>query len=216
MKLVCLSDTHSFHRKIKEIQDGDVLIHAGDITFKGEVDVLGDFADWMKELPHKNKIVIFGNHEIGMRYGKRRQFVIDYLEECGIIYLENSGVEISGEYFYGSPATPFFHNWEWNYHRGKDIKAVWDQIPLETSVLITHGPPFGILDDAPRDNGKFDHVGCEELLDRIWKLPKLKLSVCGHIHSSYNKINIENVQFVNASICNEQYNPINPPQIIEI
>ena len=43
MRIVCISDTHGRHKKLKNIPDGDVLIHAGDITPRGEIEHLGSF-----------------------------------------------------------------------------------------------------------------------------------------------------------------------------
>jgi hypothetical protein len=43
---------------------------------------------------------------------------------------------------------------------------VWDKIPADTDVLITHGPPYGILDLTYDD----EKVGCEELMKVILKI----------------------------------------------
>jgi len=36
MRVVCVSDTHSMHRTLGTIPDGDVLVHAGDFTQTGK------------------------------------------------------------------------------------------------------------------------------------------------------------------------------------
>ena len=61
MKLVCISDTHSMHRRIPEIPEGDVLIHSGDCLGAGTLDNLEDLNDWLGTLPHRHKIIIAGN-----------------------------------------------------------------------------------------------------------------------------------------------------------
>ena len=215
MRLVIISDTHSYHRKVV-IPDGDVLIHCGDVTWRGELPIVEDFADWLKALPIKHKVVIYGNHEIGFQHGYKRAQAIQLIKDSGAHYLEDSGITIDGVNFYGSPASPFFHNWEWNYQRGKDIAAVWSKIPTDTNVLITHGPPYMILDEAPRGVGSHENVGCQDLLNRIMELPDLKVHAFGHIHHGYGTKQVAQCTFVNGSVCTEKYEPINPPIVVEI
>lgn len=217
MKLVCISDTHTRHREIN-MPEGDILICSGDITFRGELDVIEDFADWLKYLPYKHKLIVFGNHEVGIEKGPKRPKAIEFIKNSGSIYLEDSGVEINGIKFWGSPITPFFCNWEWNRHRGKDINHHWKLIPDDTNVLITHGPVYGILDEAPRGVASYSHVGCEDLLNRIWELKDLKIHCCGHIHDGYSikPKEVEGIKFINASICDERYHPSNSPIVIDL
>src|SRR5690554_8152813 len=63
MKLVCISDTHSLHREIPHIPDGDVLIHAGDSLGQGTLENIEELNVWPGSLPHRHKIVIAGNHD---------------------------------------------------------------------------------------------------------------------------------------------------------
>jgi Icc-related predicted phosphoesterase len=217
MRVVIISDTHSQHRKI-QMPDGDVLICAGDITFRGELKVIQDFANWIAEQPYKHKLVIFGNHEVGIENGPKRQPAIEMIQKSGAHYLEDSGIELDGIKYWGSPITPFFFDWEWNRNRGADIARHWAMIPVDTTVLITHGPPYMILDEAPRGFGSYDNVGCADLLRRIAVLKDLKLHCFGHIHNGYSaqpKI-IDGVAFVNAAICDERNNPTNQPIVIDL
>jgi Icc-related predicted phosphoesterase len=215
MKICCISDTHSHHRKLT-IPDADILVHAGDISWRGELPIIQDFANWLKEIPIKHKIVIFGNHEIGLERGPKRDPAIKMIKDSGAIYLEDSGITIDGINFWGSPIQPWFHDWEFNRQRGKDIDFHWKKIPDNTHVLITHGPPYMIRDLVPR--GVFDHenVGCVDLLNRISDLKELKMHVFGHIHSGYGVTKIEQCSFVNASSCTESYAPSNAPIVVEI
>jgi Icc-related predicted phosphoesterase len=215
MKIVAISDTHSYHRRIV-LPEGDILVHAGDITFRGELNVLEDFASWLKESPIKHKIVIFGNHELGFRDGPKRERAIKILQDAGIIYLEDSEVVIDGVKFWGSPWQPWFHDWEFNLQRGKDIANMWSKIPDDTNVLITHGPPALILDEAPRGVLGYDNVGCKDLLDRIGNLNSLKCHIFGHIHNSYGTKQVGPCTFVNAASCTEAYSPTNPPIVVEV
>lgn len=222
MRIVAISDTHSYHNKLV-IPDGDVLVHAGDITFRGEIPIMASFSDWLKDLPHKRKVVIFGNHELGFAYGPKRETAIQLVKDAGADYLENSGVTIDGVNFWGSPVQPWFHDWEWNYPRGPAIRAIWDKIPEDTNVLITHGPPWSILDQAPRGVADFENVGCKDLFMRIMEHQfQLKAHIFGHIHNGYGvhkqkiDVGLEECYFVNASTCTEEYNATNPPIVIDI
>lgn len=221
LKIVAISDTHSYHRQIV-VPDGDVLVHAGDLTWKGELSIIEDFANWLKDLPHKHKVIIFGNHELGMQYGPKRSKAIQMIKDAGAIYLENSEVIIDGLKIYGSPATPWFHDWEWNYQRGKDIATVWSKIPVDTNVLITHGPPFMIMDGVPKATAfaeegiVYEHVGCKDLLEKMAELPNLVAHIFGHIHDGAGMIIHNGITFINASSCTEQYAASNPPIVFEV
>ena len=59
-----------------------------------------------------------------------------------VTYLENQVVVINGLKIWGSPVTPWFYGekWAFNRRRGKDIKEVWDEIPSDTNIVVTHGP----------------------------------------------------------------------------
>lgn len=200
MRIVCTSDTHSLHYRIPEVPDGDVLIHAGDIMSGGwdwqEVD---SFNNWLGTLPHKHKIVIAGNHD--WLFYRNRAGIEPLLTNA--TYLENSGVEIDGFRFWGSPVQPEFMNWAFNVPRGEAIKRYWDQIPLDTDVLITHGPPMGIRDWTRLGD---DHLGCEELLAAINRV-RPQLHVFGHIHGGAGQVADIHTYFCNASFLNEAYRP---------
>jgi Icc-related predicted phosphoesterase len=219
LRIVIISDTHTYHRKVV-VPDGDVLIHCGDITNRGELSTIKDFSNWLRDLPHKNKTLIFGNHELNMENGPHRNVAINMITDAGATYLENSGAEIEGLKFWGSPVTPRFFDWEWNVNRGKDIAAIWKKIPDDINILITHGPSYGVLDlveDNLSNMGRDLHQGCEELAKRIKELKNLKLHCCGHLHTDGGKqVNINGVTYANAAICTEQYRPINNPVIIDL
>lgn len=214
MRLCLISDIHSFHRKLV-IPECDVLLVAGDLTFRGELSVIEDFADWTKELPAKHKVVIHGNHEVGHEHGHKRPIGLKMFADAGIIYLQDSNVVIDGIKIHGSPYTPRFYDWEYNVDRDK-ISKHWDLIPDDTNVLMCHGMPMGILDEVPRGIGQTEHVGDQALLDRIDQLKELKLFVGGHLHPGYGMIERNGVKFVNASSCNNQYKPVNPPIIVDL
>lgn len=221
LKIVAISDTHNKHRYIENVPDGDVIIHAGDITNQGEITVLDDFAAWFAALPHKHKIFIAGNHDRCLdRDNDQKQEILKMFKERGLIYLENSGVEIDGVHIWGSPCTPIWHGrWAFNLPRHSDeLKAQWDLIPTNTNVLVTHGPPYQILDKAPRGvfGLDYENTGCNLLSKRIQRLNQLKLHCFGHIHSDYGTAEVDGVFYVNAAICDDWKNPKNLPHVIEI
>jgi len=213
MKLVCLSDTHCRHKQI-EVPEGDILIHAGDLCSVGRsLSEIESFGKWIRKQPHQYKIVIAGNHD--------RMFQ-DYPEAAlealgdGLIYLQDSSVVIDGVKFWGSPWQPEFCNWAFNVKRGAKIRQKWDLIPDDIDVLITHGPPKGIMDECPKWGGGFINVGCRELGKTIMHRLKIKLHIFGHIHEGYGETDMEGVHFINASSCDVDYNPVNPPIVYEL
>ena len=212
MKLIIISDTHGEYKKLINLPKGDVLIYAGDISTYGEKIEFKDFNVWLGKQGHKHKIVIAGNHDKYL--STVGEFEIgNLLSNC--TYLENDGVEINGVKFWGSPITPTFLNWYFMADRGEEIRKYWDLIPDDTNVLITHGPAYGILDKVDPRYGE-GSIGCEELWERIKKLEKLKLHCFGHIHGSYGFYKREGLQFINASLMNEDYELVNKPIEVEI
>ena len=208
MKIVAISDTHGMHGSIN-VPDGDLLIHAGDFCSHGTMQNLEDFCSWLKILPHKHKIVVAGNHD---RIAQENfTFTNDVIDSAGAIYLEDDLAIINGLKIYGSPWTPMFMNWYFMAKRGADIAKKWAKIPSDTDVLVTHGPPYGIMDKVNRSS-----QGCENLLYRIKELDLLA-HIFGHIHEGYGYGQMSLSQMmVNASICNDKCDPINEPIVFEI
>jgi Icc-related predicted phosphoesterase len=212
MKIVCISDTHSMHKSIKELPQGDVLIHAGDFTGHGDPKRVEEFNSWLGEIKssYKHILVVPGNHELTFEHEPE----ISHHLITNATLLIDQEIIIDGVKFYGSPWTPFFFNWAFNIHRGH-LRRVWDKIPSDTDVLITHGPPHGILDLVPARNaynGSVDQrVGCEQLRTRVLEV-KPKLHAFGHIHEGYGIVNSEEgTTYINASICDGRYKPVNKP-----
>ena len=204
MKLTFISDTHSLHHQLA-LGSGDVLIHCGDFTGRGSLDDTEDFAEYMTKQDFAHKIVIAGNHERCFE-DERRLDAEAILNDAGVIYLNDSGIEISGFKFWGSPIQPEFFDWAFNRQRGKDIRRHWDMIPEDVDVLLTHGPAFGILDWCIHG----ERVGCEDLLEVVQRI-KPKIHAFGHIHESYGMRETDGIIFVNACNLDERYNIKNPP-----
>ncbi len=218
-RIVCLSDTHGLHDALT-VPDGDVLIHAGDMSMRGRAAEVRAFADWFVALPHPHKIVIAGNHDwlFERSPAQAREFVSD------VTYLSDEGAQVAGLRVWGSPWQPWFYDWAFNLPRGPALREKWELIPSDIDILITHGPPFGFLDGADRPLGGWfgaddgidvEHVGCEELrlaLDRV----QPNLHVFGHIHEGYGQARLGATILVNASNCDADYRPVNPPVVVDL
>ena len=113
------------------------------------------------------------------------------------VYLEDSAVELLGLKVYGSPWQPFYGGWAFNLHRGPDLAAMWAKIPDDITILVTHGPPEGILDR----NNWGENVGCRDLLGRVMEL-RPRLHVFGHIHEAAGRLDTLYTTFVNAATNN--------------
>ena len=189
MNITVISDTHGLHDELHFDYEGDMLIHAGDITEYGTEEEVIDFLKWFSKQPFTYKIFIAGNHDL-------------FFEECNaakkklipkdIIYLQNSGTVIEGLKIWGSPVTPYFLGMAFNEREGKAIQKVWKKIPADTDILITHGPPKGILDGG---------IGCAELLSRVESIQP-KYHCFGHAHG-YNGSNyVQQTVYLNGAMVN--------------
>lgn len=206
MKIVVLSDTHFMHEKIA-IPEADVLVHCGDSLGHGTLEELDQLDQFLGTLPHAHKLLIAGNHD----WCFEREPEAARALVRNAIYLEDEGVELGGTKFYGSPWQPWFFNWAFNLKRGKPLHDVWAKIPEDTEVLITHGPPHGVLDRTTQG----EVAGCEELLNRV-RVVKPRFHLFGHIHEGYGTLQTEDTQFVNASTCDVRYAPINEPVVLTL
>ena len=183
VSVVCVSDTHNNQPKLP---DGDVLIHAGDLTQSGSLQELQAAVGWLRAQPHPVKIVVAGNHDRLLDpscddQGRTGNAAAAAAERAAIdwgdvIYLENAATTVTcanGRQLrvYGSPRSPRFGNWAFQYTRGEDVWA--ETIPRDTDVLVTHGPPRAHLDLL--------RLGCEHLLRELWRV-RPRLHVFGHVH----------------------------------
>lgn len=209
MKIVCISDTHSQHAKIK-IPEGDIIIHSGDATMSGSADRVESFLQWYGSLDFKKRILVAGNHDWLFELNpEKAQGLCD---QYGITLLNDSGTEYEGIKIWGSPVQPTFFNWAFNRSVKKDdpfdrhpyIGDHWDKIPNDTNILITHGPPYCVLDETEEG----DKTGCQLLLAKIAEV-KPVLHVFGHIHEArgvvVDKRFGSNITYCNASSVDRKY-----------
>jgi Icc-related predicted phosphoesterase len=218
LTVVAISDTHGRHDMMKHpVPDGDVLIHAGDFTGRGLMSEAIEFAEWLDEFPHNHKLIVPGNHdgivEVEPDWAK------DMFGECGIELLLHETVEIGGFKFFGSPFTPAFLNWHFMRARGAELRGDWQDIDLDTDVVITHGPAYGHGDLVPAYKGEIRRlVGCLELLRRL-KDVRPRYHIFGHIHDGHGlsaSDEVEGTVFANVSICDERYRPQNKPFVFQL
>ncbi len=210
IKVVAISDTHNGHNKVV-IPPCDILIHAGDESYRGNKEEVELFARWFDKQPAKHLVWIPGNHSLGVEahWPNSKTWLSDISPRTNI--LMNSDVTLEGLKIWGSPVTPYFHGWAWNVVRGAPIKKYWDMIPTDTDIVVTHGPPLGILDAVSR-NG--EHVGCKDLMDAMLRI-KPKVHIFGHIHEGYGRQQLGTL-YLNAAVMDEHYNPVNAPHEFEL
>lgn len=201
-----MSDTHGYHRQL-EVPDGDLLLHSGDMTNRGTLPEVEEFNDFLAGLPHRHKVVIAGNHDFC--FERAPEEAAKRLTDC--TYLRDDSVEIEGLLIYGSPWQPEFFDWAFNLPRGEALAKKWEQIPSETDILLTHGPPMGSLDRTNRG----ELVGCEELTKRLAEL-QVRIHVFGHIHEAYGTLKLGQTQLYNASILQHLERRLEKPWVIDL
>lgn len=208
MKIIAISDTHGQHPSLI-LPPGDLIIHAGDCSYRGTEREIKEFLAWFSAQDYKYKIFIAGNHDF--YFEKSTPDDIASIIPHNVIYLQDSGVTLEGIKCWGSPITPWFFDWAFNRHRGAEIKKHWDLIPTDIDILITHGPVYGMLDRTI--SGK--RVGCEVLYEKVMSIQP-KVHICGHIHEAYGQATQDETLFVNASVLDVRYRMVNEPIAFDI
>lgn len=197
MKIWHISDTHSYHHLLQIPKNIDMVIFSGDESnyfdvYKNEPECT-DFLSWFGNLPIKYKIMIAGNHSAYIA-----KYTKEFKELCqhyNVIYLENDSVEIKGLKIWGSPYSPTFGNWYFMKSRDKMWK-LWENIPEDTDILITHTPPKGCLDLSYNRNHVLEFCGCSNLLKNVFRV-KPKLHLYGHIHTTEDILNAGQMKLAN-------------------
>lgn len=208
MRFVFISDTHGKHHEL-QLPDADILIHCGDITEGGSKREILDFLSWFSSLPYSHKIFIAGNHDFQLERLSKK--TIQKLLPKNVAYLKNSGITINGYTIWGSPYTPGDVNWAFHKERGKEIREVWKKIPHDVDVLITHTPPYGILDEITNNN----HIGCEELQKKLQVITP-KVHCFGHAHNDYGRKKLGKTNYINSAALDDKMRLMNPIYSIEI
>jgi predicted MPP superfamily phosphohydrolase len=239
MRITHISDTHNKHNQLNGLlPGGDLLIHSGDISSLGRETEVKRFVKWFNDINnYTNKIFIAGNHDMTF---DREQLLRDklahfegkteYDTECAegkpawleellgihlrpnVFYLENNFVILDDVKIWGSPITPSFgYGWAFNKDRGYDINQIWNRIPNDTDIVITHGPIYGYCD---RTNREGLNVGCDQLYHRLNEVrPQLHFS--GHIHEAYGYRHTDWGYAFNGCNCDLSYLVNNKPMTFE-
>lgn len=225
MRITFISDTHSKHNQITEdLPGGDLLIHAGDMSSMGYQEEIKNFSKWFDSIDnYDHKIFIAGNHDWGfidhIKFLMTNNVVIPEKTTQTLNsyktfdYLQDNWIKVGDDEqmvkIYGSPWQPEFYNWAFNLpRRGDALKAVWNKIPEDTDILVTHGPAFGFVDTVYHSPN--EHLGCELLAERI-SIIKPKIHVCGHIHTGYGHFFDGNTHYINAAVLDERYSYTQKP-----
>jgi len=196
MKFVAISDTHGCHRQL-DLPQGDVLLHAGDVCDQGNKSHIDDFLVWISELDFKYKIFLRGNHDIDL---DTRKSLLNIEIPEGIVLLDNSGITIEGIDIWG---VSFPLKW-----KDRHCKP----IPNNTQILMSHQPPYGILDLTPNSISRGD----KKILEQV-QLVKPKVHLFGHIHASYGQLQTDDTLYLNASAYKASLQKIiNNPFVFEL
>jgi Icc-related predicted phosphoesterase len=203
MIIDCIADLHGHY---PELEGGDLLIVAGDLTARDLFDEMVYFSVWLQKQEYKKKVFIAGNHDnLLMKTACGRS-------NPSIEYLCDSGTEFEGLKIWGSPWTTKFSGMNplcmaFTVDDDDELSDIWYEIPKDTDILITHSPSLGMLDEIPIGNDKIKHAGSASLAEYVHQI-RPRLHVCGHIHEGYGMIKH---YFVNSSIVNEHYQTVNKP-----
>lgn len=207
------------HGNYPELEGGDLLIVTGDLTARHTPLETVEFLLWVSEQKYRKVIWISGNHDTQLvETDDYKVFfdnkIFDLSWKSHIEYLSDSGTEFEGLKIWGSPWTKTFPGINpkckaFTVDTEEELAEKWKLIPDDIDILITHGPPYGVLDKT--DRGK--HVGSKTLF-QDWD-GGLKLHVFSHIHEAYGEdkgnTSIFSYHYINCSHVNERYQPVNKP-----
>jgi len=206
MKLTIISDTHMRHEELGPLS-GDVLIHCGDFLKHEETETDLDNIDrWFGQQDFGLIVCIGGNHDFALQARSERT------TQCfhNAVYLEDSALQYEGVNFYGAPWTPELRFFAFFQDRA-GLQKKWDLIPEDTHVLITHTPPYDILDKSSRGLV----LGCPLLMRRVKSIAPV-LHCFGHVHASAGQETVDGTHFVNAASIRKPDMPLRPPVIIKL
>lgn len=189
MKIWHISDTHSYHNLLIVPKGIDLVIHSGDCSnpkdpYTNELEVR-EFIAWYGNLDIKYKLYVAGNHDTSI---EKKLVTKQDFADAGIIYLENEYVTIEGLKIFGSPHTPQFGQWAFMKDRAK-LERFWrNAIDEPCDIIVTHGPPKGILDKSYDRNRNMEDCGDKSLLNLVLEMEPVYM-LFGHIHNCKDIIN---------------------------
>lgn len=204
-KIWFISDTHNQHQWLQVPEDVDAVIHCGDESTqrksKWNEPEARAFFQWYAGLPIETKIYVPGNHSTSVEHG-----IIPPEHYPEIKFLIHEAWQWNGLQLFGSPYTPWFFAWAYNVAR-PDLDALWSEIPADIDILITHGPPKGIM-DVTRDYRTQQpiHVGSLSLTKQVTQRIRPKFHAFGHLHdedgiNNYGQLSRDGTLFINCACC---------------
>ncbi len=221
MRLVFVSDTHNQQNRLQEkLPPCDILVHTGDFTMDGTERETWAFINWLangyeEQIPARHIVFIAGNHDFYCERHKDRFREMLKVLPSTVHYLYRESIVVEGLKFYGSPLQKDLKHWA--FHTMDD--SVWDQIPDDTDILLTHVPPHGIGDQVNTlFRGETDyHVGNKALRKKVESL-NCKIHAFGHIHEGYGQYMYTNgiTKAINSASLNRHYRLTNPPIEVEL
>lgn len=187
MRIWHFSDSHNLHGYLKPPENIDIALFTGDMSNPRDLvqstNECRDFIKWYSSLNIINKVAVAGNHDLALE--KRLVTPADF-SSAGITYLENSYTTILGLKIFGTPITPTFGDgWAFNKDRAKMYK-IWDNVDADTDIILSHGPPKGILDLTENRDGTLEQCGDMNLRTQLRKRLRPKLVAFGHLHNFKN------------------------------
>lgn len=192
----------------------DILVHCGDATNHGTLDSLQAFNAWcgdMKQRVCKDVIFVPGNHDKGLdpnRAENSEQFEKARIAMSNVILLTSDAVEVQGLRFYGASMTRTPSGRGAFSSSSENASFLeFSKIPEGLDVLVTHSPPYGVLDAVRRDF-KDEHLGSHALRE-IVLTRRPKYHAFGHIHEGYGRMTESGIHFINASSCDSRKLPVN-------
>jgi len=206
MNVLAISDLHGY---FPEIPKCDLLLLGGDYCPTRNLEqerrfMLGDFSDWLRQVPARYKVGIAGNHDFILQEDPSIN------EHIPWIYLQDSMVELEGVKIYGTPWTLPFFDWAFMESDYKLHKR-FSKIPKGLDILLTHGPAYRHLDKT--QDGR--HAGSFSLLEKVRDV-KPDSHVFGHIHEARGILDGENTRSYNVSHVTERYEPKHNPVNISL
>lgn len=189
LRIVCISDNHNAAPgEGYTLPKGDILIHAGDLTNQGSSTELHKALAWLRKADFAIKIVVAGNHDLSLdqqfpgqddEAAELRQLAKTDSNFC---YLEHESVTLTlrGMTFkvFGSPYSLASSDKPWAFqYAAEEGEQLWSAIPSDTTILVSHTPPAGYLDESAH----WIRGGCPALRGALRRV-KPKLHVCGHCH----------------------------------
>jgi len=216
IRIVCLSDSHARFKDWakKPIPDGDILIHSGDISNTGQDSEYDHFNKFISGLPHKHKILVFGNHDEHVEQKTPQQIAAQFPH---VTVLQDKQIVVEGIKIYGAPYTG--HHMAWHIsHDSEEMRKAFD-FPSDTDILVTHVPPQLVSDLAwvkmsasenalqekypcvlcSKHHPQYYHWGSRQLLEQVYH-KKPKVHQFGHVHDSPRTMLLNGTLFLNAAL----------------